>query len=374
MASRLAKWRNPDRLVAFLMLLPSIILLAIFVYGFIGKTAYDSMTDWEGVAINQEVSFVGLDNYEQLFTGLLDVRFRQGLVNNFYFTIFFILGCLALGLLLAILIDQGIRFEGSWRIIFLFPMALSFIVTGTVWRWLFNPVGGINRLPTLVGLEPLKIRWLTDRTQILQFNWQSLPLFLSVVLVIVLALVGLRYLRRRRMRATLLAGALAVLLLIWVALGGPAKIPVPEYEEVHGFNLAMIGIVLAAVWQMSGYTMAMYLAGMRGIPEELREAAIVDGANVFQVYRHIILPILQPITLSAMIVLGHISLKIFDLIFVMAGPDNATTDVPGVLMFVTAFRGNQFAKGAAIAMVMLIMVAVVIVPYLITTLRSETEL
>jgi glucose/mannose transport system permease protein len=136
----------------------------------------------------------------------------------------------------------------------------------------------------------------------------------------------------------------------------------------------MIGIVLAAVWQMSGYTMAMYLAGMRGIPEDLREAAIVDGANVLQVYRHIILPILAPITLSAMIVLGHISLKIFDLIFVMAGPDNATTDVPGVLMFVTAFRGNQFAKGAAIAIVMLIMVAVVIVPYLVNTLRTEHEL
>jgi glucose/mannose transport system permease protein len=151
-------------------------------------------------------------------------------------------------------------------------------------------------------------------------------------------------------------------------------VPVPKHEEIHGFNVAMIGIVIAAVWQMSGYTMAMYLAGMRGIPEELREAAIVDGANVFQVYRHIILPILQPITLSAMIVLGHISLKIFDLIFVMAGPDNATTDVPGVLMFVTAFRGNQFAKGAAIAVVMLIMVVVVVVPYLVTTLRSETEL
>jgi glucose/mannose transport system permease protein len=171
-----------------------------------------------------------------------------------------------------------------------------------------------------------------------------------------------------------ISAGLGLLLLVWILTGGPANIQTVEYEETHGFNLAMIGIVLAAVWQMSGYTMAMYLAGMRGIPEELREAAIVDGANVYQVYRHIIFPILQPITLSAMIVLGHISLKIFDLIFVMAGPDNATTDVPGVLMFVTAFRGNQFAKGAAIAVVMLIMVAIVIVPYLVSTLRSEHEL
>ena len=374
MARLTVKSINRDRLVAILMLLPSIILLAIFVYGFIGKTAYDSMTDWKGVAIEQEANFVGLDNYNQLFTGLLDVRFRQGLVNTFYFTLFFMLGCLALGLLLAILIDQGIRFEDGWRIMFLFPMALSFIVTGTVWRWLFNPIGGLNRLPTLIGLPPLEIKWLTDRTQILQFNWQNLPLFLSVVIIIALAVIAFRYLRQGRKQATLISGGIAVLILIWVLLGGPNAIPVPKYEEIHGFNLAMVGIVIAAVWQMSGYTMAMYLAGMRGIPEELREAAIVDGANVFQVYRHIILPILQPITLSAMIVLGHISLKIFDLIFVMAGPDNATTDVPGVLMFVTAFRGNEFAKGAAIAIVMLIMVAVVIVPYLTTTLRSEHEL
>jgi glucose/mannose transport system permease protein len=356
------------------MLLPSIILLAIFVYGFIGKTVYDSMTDWEGVAIDQETNFVGLENYEQLFTGLLDVRFRQGLVNSFYFTVFFILGCLVLGLFLAILIDQGIRFEGGWRIMFLFPMALSFIVTGTVWRWLFNPIGGLNRLPTLIGLEPLNIKWLTDRTQIIQFNWQDLPMILSVAALALVALSAFRYWRQGRKRATLISAVIGAAVLIWILVGGSDLVPVPEYEEIHGFNVAMIGIVISAVWQMSGYTMAMYLAGMRGIPEELREAAIVDGANVFQVYRHIILPILQPITLSAMIVLGHISLKIFDLIFVMAGPDNATTDVPGVLMFVTAFRGNQFAKGAAIAVVMLIMVAVVIVPYLITTLRSETEL
>jgi glucose/mannose transport system permease protein len=374
MAAFSIKSVNRDRLIAILMLLPSIILLGIFVYGFIGKTVYDSMTDWEGVALEQEVSFVGLENYDRLFTGLLDVRFRQSLVNTFYFTLFFMGGCLVLGLFLAILIDQGIRFEDGWRIVFLFPMALSFIVTGTVWRWLFNPVGGLNRLPTLIGLPPLEIRWLTDRTQILQFNWQNLPRILTAAAILALALVAYRYLRKGRRRATLLWGGMAVVVAIWALLGGPSRIPVPEYEEVHGFNVAMIGIVIAAVWQMSGYTMAMYLAGMRGIPDELREAAIVDGANVFQVYRHIILPILQPITLSAMIVLGHISLKIFDLIFVMAGPDNATTDVPGVLMFVTAFRGNEFAKGAAIAVVMLIMVAVVIVPYLVNTLRSEYEL
>ncbi len=374
MASLSIKSINRDRLVAVLMLSPSLFLLAIFVYGFIGQTAWNSLTDWAGVAQNAVINFVGFDNYNRLFTGLLEVRFRQSLVNTFFFTMFFMLACLGVGLILAVLLDQHVRGEGIFRMMFLFPMALSFIVTGTVWRWLFNPIGGINRLPTLIGLEPLKIRWMTDRTQIWQFNWQDLPKIFAIVTVLVLAYMTWRYWRNHRKRAMYISGISGLVLLAWVLLGGADAIVILEYEETHGFNIALISLVIAAGWQMSGYTMAMYLAGMRGIPEELREAALVDGASEFQVYRRIILPMLQPITLSAMIVLGHISLKIFDLIFVMAGPDNATTDVPGILMFTTAFRANQFAKGAAIAVVMLLMVAVVIVPYLVSTLRSEVEL
>jgi glucose/mannose transport system permease protein len=119
--------------------------------------------------------------------------------------------------------------------------------------------------------------------------------------------------------------------------------------------------------------MAMYLAGLRGIPEELREAARVDGCTELGVYRHVVLPLLAPITLSAVIILGHISLKIFDLIYVMAGGDNLNVDVPGIQMYLTAFRGNNFAIGSAIATVMLIMVAFVIVPYLVNTFRAEAR-
>ena len=364
---------NRDRITAFFMLLPSIILIAVFVYGFIAQTGYNSLTDWEGMGEKMN-EFIGLGNYKQLFTGLLDVRFRQSLVNTFYFTIFFMLGCLGMGLFLAMLLDQNVKGESAFRLIFLFPMALSFIVTGTVWRWLFNPVGGINALPTLIGLPPLEVKWLTDRTQVWQFNWQNLPLMISIFVILSSALMTWRYWRLGRRRSMLFVGVLGLLVLVWVILGGVEKIPVPSVPEMHGFNLALIGLILAAIWQMSGYTMAMYLAGIRVIPEEIREAAKVDGATEFQVYRHIIFPMLQPITLAAMIVLGHISLKIFDLIFVMAGPDNATTDVPGTLMFTTAFRANQFAKGAAIAIVMLLMVAIVIVPYLASTMRSEVEL
>jgi glucose/mannose transport system permease protein len=365
---------NRDRVTAFLMLLPSIILLAVFVYGFIGQTVYTSLTDWSGLSLNPEINFVGLKNYNDLFTGLLDVRFRQDLVNTLFFTILFIAGCLGLGLGLAVLLDQQIKGEGAFRTIFLFPMALSFIVTGTMWRWLFNPSGGINRLPTLLGLPPLDIGWLTDRTQVLQFNWQDLPGILALVVATILAVMAYRAYRSQHARRAWITGGIAVVLIVWALADGGKSIPTTMIPETHGFNVAFIGIIIAAVWQQSGYTMAMYLAGLRGVPEELREAARVDGANELQVYRYVVLPMLQPITLSAMIILGHISLKIFDLVFAMAGADNATTDVPGILMYLTSFRANQFAKGAAIAVVMLIMVALVIVPYLYTTLRSEQEL
>jgi glucose/mannose transport system permease protein len=147
----------------------------------------------------------------------------------------------------------------------------------------------------------------------------------------------------------------------------------PE-NEMQGFNVALIAVVVASAWQMSGYTMAMYLAGLRGIPEELREAARVDGATEVAVYRHVIWPILKPITLSAMIILGHISLKIFDLVYTLGGGGNLYIDMPGVNMFLTTFRSNDFGKGAAIAMIMLILVAFVIIPYLWSSMRSETQL
>jgi len=366
-----------DRLTAILMLLPSVLLLGVFVYGFIGQTAWVSFSDWgrdpaQALALNPEIRLIGWQNYRELFTGLIDQRFRQDLVNTFFFTIFFLAGCLGIGLGLAFLLDQDVKGEGFFRTLFLFPMSLSFVVTGTIWRWMLQPRGGLNVLPTTLGLPAGEFRWLTDRTQIWRFDWNALPSMTGVLVALVLAGVALTSWRAGRRPRAGVALASATLLGAWALTLGRSVALLP-FPELHGFNLAFIGIIMAAVWQMSGYTMALYLAGLRGIPAELREAARVDGANEGQLYRHVVLPLLQPITLSAMIILGHISLKIFDLIFAMAGADNATTDVPALLMYLTTFRGNQFSKGAAIAMVLLVMVAAVIVPYLWSSLRGETR-
>lgn len=283
-----------DRLIAILMITPSIIAVALFVYGFIAWNGWASLTNWRGLGVMNQVGpirfpnapFIGLDNYGRLFQ---DTRFQTDLRNNAIFTVAFLIGCVVLGLGLAILLDQKIKGESFFRNVFLFPMALSFVVTGTIWRWVFLD-------------KPFE--WVTNR------------------------------------------------------------------------NLALPAVIVAAVWQMTGFTMAMFLAALRSIPDELREAARVDGATEYGVYRHVVLPLINPIVLSALIILGHISLKIFDLIYVMTGGSQTlgfATDVPSIYMFQLAFRDDLFARSAAISAIMLVVVAIVIVPYLITNLRTETE-
>ncbi|WP_041433769.1 carbohydrate ABC transporter permease [Thermus sp. CCB_US3_UF1] len=366
-----------DRITALLVLLPSLVAVGIFVYGFIGQNLWVSFTDWgknpaQALALRPELQFVGLENYRELFTGFVETRFRQSVINLVFFTLFFMAGSLGLGLLLAVALDQGPRGEGFFRTVFLFPMALSFVVTGTIWRWLLQPQGGVNVLPTLLGLPPLAFPWLTTREQVLVFDWNRLPLYTAWVVGLVLLYVAWRAHRegekRRRFWALLSGGVL----LLWALTVG-SRVHLLPYPEPHGFSLALVGVILAAVWQMSGYTMALYLAGLRGIPVEVLEAAKVDGASPWQTYRHVILPLLAPITLSAMIVLGHIALKIFDLIFAMAGLDYAPTDVPAIYMYLLAFRGNQFAKGAAIGILLLLLVAGVVIPYLASQLRKEVR-
>ncbi len=322
-----------ERTASVLLLTPSALAIAVFVYGFIGFTGYSSLTKWNDLL--PDYTFVGLRNYQSIFANL---RFQYDLRNTVLFTVLFLIGCLGIGLLLAFLLDQRIRAEGLFRSIFLFPMAISFIVTGVAWRWLLNPgsaqmgSSGVNLLFDKVGLGFLKWGWFTDATILYITPESGVGQFLK-----------------------------------GVGLGGLATSSI-------GISLAMTAVVLAATWQMSGYTMAMYLAGLRAIPDELREAARVDGASEWQILRHIIFPLLQPITLSAVIILGHSSLKIYDLVVAMTGPGPGfATDVPAFFMWEITFRGNQFAQGAAVATVLLILVAVLIVPYLVYSVRTEAE-
>lgn len=363
-----------DRIKALLTLLPSIILIGVFVYGFICNTFWISMTDWGGVAAlaeNPEKNFIGFGNYKELFTGFLGGGFRQDLINAVFYSVFLLCGAIGLGLFIAILLDCKPRGEDFFRTIFLYPMSLSFIVTGTIWRWMLAPKGGLNILPSSVGMEPLSLKWLTSNNTILEFNWQNLWQIFLYIIAFFIIMAGIRKLRDETGRAGkrwIIIGVMTAVL-AWVF--GDMLPKMLFMEELHGFNLATIGIIMATIWQYSGYTMALYLAGFTGISQDLKDAAMLDGASSANYYRFIALPMLKPITLSAIIILSHISLKMFDLIFAMTGPDNSATGHPALNMYLTTFRANDFAKGAAIATVLFMIAATFIVPYLISSYREK---
>ena len=366
--------RSKDRIKAFITLLPSIILIGIFVYGFIGNTFWISLTDWGGVAAlaeNPVRSYVGPVNYVDLFTGFLGGSFRQDLVNAVYYSVLLLAGAIGIGLFLAVLLDNKPKGEAFFRTVFLYPMSLSFIVSGTIWRWLLAPQGGVNILPAYAGLDPLTFRWLSSTSAILEFNWQDLLqifLYLAAAVLLLWGFWALKSNPKKALYKLLLPGAL-VGVFAWLA--GPSLPKALFMEETHGFNTATFGIILATVWQYSGYTMALYLAGFTGISQDLRDAARLDGATTAGYYRHIALPMVKPITISAVIILSHISLKMFDLIFAMTGPDNGQTGHPALNMYLTTFRANDFARGAAIAIILFFIAAMFIIPYLISSYRQR---
>jgi glucose/mannose transport system permease protein len=366
--------RNSDKVKAFLTLLPSLVLVAVFVYGFIGNTFWISLNDWGGVgalAVNPEMHFIGFGNYRELFTGFLGGGFRQDLINAVFYSVMLLAGAIGVGLFIAVLLDNKPKGEAFFRTIFLYPMSLSFIVSGTIWRWMLAPQGGINILPTAIGLQPLQFKWLSSNTTILEFNWQDILIIALYLLSSVFIISGFVTLRRsgswavkRQLHPGKLMGGIT-----W--LGGDLLPRALFMEETHGFNLATVGIIMATIWQYSGYTMALYLAGFTGISQDLRDASMLDGASSANYYRHIALPLVKPITISAVIILSHISLKMFDLIFAMTGPDNGQTGHPALNMYLTTFRANDFSKGAAIAIVLFFIAATFIIPYMVSSYRQR---
>jgi glucose/mannose transport system permease protein len=283
----------------FFFVLPSIIAMAVFVYGMIGYTLRESLQNRTN-SYTEDVFYVGLTNYIELWQ---DPEFTHALSNLLKFTAVFMIGCLLSGLIMALLLEKGIKGEGFFRSTYLYPMAISFIAMGTSWRWLMDSARdedatGLNYILQKVGLGSLQSDWYTSE-----------------------------------------AGS-------------------------------MFAMSLPAIWQMAGYVMALFLAGFRGIPDDLREAARVDGASEFKIYRYILFPQLSPTFLTVLIILGHISMKVFDLIFGIA-TKSYVTKVLAIYMWQVIFDFQNYAKGAAIAIVILLMIAVAVIPYLIYVNKTE---
>lgn len=279
-----------------LVLAPSFILILIFVYGFIIFTGYLSFTDSR---ILPNFDWVGFSGYAKLWG---QRNWSIAIKNLAIFGILYIGICTLIGLLLAILLDQKIRGEGVLRPLYLYPMALSFIVTGTAWKWFLDPGIGLEQVVQNWGWESFEFGWIKDR------------------------------------------------------------------------NFAIYTIVIAAVWQTSGFVMAMFLAGLRGIDNEIIKAAQIDGASNVQLYWRVIIPQLRPAFLSAFVVLGHMAIKSYDLVVAMTsgGPGRAT-EMPATFMYSFTFTRNQMGVGAASAVMMLMLIASIIVPYIFAEVRGRGD-
>lgn len=286
-----------DRLghaVPKLVLMPSLSVVLLCIYGYMAWTAYISVS---ASSFLPNYDFVGLKQYSRL---LANDRWWVSCSNLVIFGVLFVGICLAIGVFLAILLDQQIRVEGAIRTIYLYPMALSFIVTGTAWKWILNPG---------LGLEKMVHDW----------GWTSF-----------------------------------------------------QFDWLVNPRMSVYTLVIAAVWQASGFVMAMFLAGLRGIDNSIMRAAQLDGASLPRVYWRIILPCLRPVFFSALIVLSHIAIKSFDLVTALtSGGPGYSSDLPALFMYAFSFTRGQIGIGAASAMMMLAGVLAILVPYLYSELRRR---
>ncbi|WP_223861357.1 carbohydrate ABC transporter permease [Geminicoccus harenae] len=276
------------------VLSPSLLMVTIGVYGFM---LFSVILSFTGSKMFPRFVFTGFDQYERLFS---NPRWGVAVQNIFIFGGLYIVLATILGLGLAILIDQRIRAEGAFRTIFLYPMALSFIVTGVIWQWLLNPGLGLERLVQGWGWESFSFKWLVD----------------------------------------------------------------PQ--------MAIYTVVIAGVWQVAGFVMALFLAGLRGINTEILSAARMDGAPTHKIYTRIIIPALRPVFLTAFVVEAHLAIKSYDLVVALTkGGPGFATELPSTFMYTTTFTRNEMGLGAASATVMLMTLAAIIIPYLYSELRHE---
>lgn len=286
-----------DRLQHWLpkiVLAPSMLVVLVCIYGYIFWTAFLSMTNSRFLP---SYKFVGFAQYEKLMD---NDRWMTSIINLGIFGVMFILIAIFLGVALAIFLDQNIRQEGAIRTIYLYPMALSFIVTGTAWKWILNPGLGIEKLMHDWGFTDFTFDWIVDS------------------------------------------------------------------------EMVVYTLVIAAVWQSSGFVMAMFLAGLRGIDSSIIKAAQIDGANLPTIYIKIILPCLRPVFFSAVIITSHIAIKSFDLVTALtAGGPGYSSDLPALFMYAHSFTRGQIGLGAASAMMMLAGILAILVPYLYSELREK---
>lgn len=280
-------------LAAYIAMIPMALTVVFAYLGTMLWTARTSFTNSRTFASN---NFAGVSQYVRLFN---NDRWLLSLQNIVIYGVLFIVLCLAIGLLLAVFIDQKVVAEGALRTVFLYPYAMSFVATGLVWQWILNPELGIQEVLHRIGFTHARFDWIVDQDRV------------------------------------------------------------------------VFTLVIATVWQASGLVMALLLAGLRGIDEEIWKAARIDGIPRWRVYVSIVIPMLAPSISTAFILLFVMVVKLYDAVVAMTqgGPGTAS-EVPAKFIMDYLFGRANLGLASAASIVLLVTVLAILAPVFYVRSRS----
>ncbi|USD67093.1 sugar ABC transporter permease [Vibrio sp. SCSIO 43136] len=272
---------------AYLTALP--MALTVFI-AYMGTKFWSVRLSFTSSRMLPKDDFVGFAQYERLFS---TSRWITSLENLLIIAFLFLAICFVLGFILSVFIDQKIKAESFFRTVFLFPYAMSFIVTGLVWQWIFNPQLGIQKTVNSLGFESFSFDWIVNP------------------------------------------------------------------------DMVLYTVIIAAVWQGAGLVMALLLAGLRGIDEDLWKATKIDGIPTWRVYISIILPMLRPMIITTVVLLSISIIKMYDVVVAMTGGGpGVSSEVPAKFIMDNLFERANIGLATAASTVMLTTVLCLIAPFI----------
>ncbi|MDP3263895.1 MAG: sugar ABC transporter permease [Tabrizicola sp.] len=282
---------QPKRLLrnlnAKIAALPMILTtLVVFVGGTVWTVVY-SFTDSK---LLPRLRWVGLDQYERLWS---NSRWLISIENLLFYGVMSLVFTIGMGFLLAVLMDQKIRFEDTFRTIMLYPFALSFIVTGLVWQWILNPQFGVQEI-------------------VRSWGWESF-----------------------------------------------------NFDPLNNPDTVLYGLLIAGLWQGTGFVMCLMLAGLRGIDEDIWKAARVDGIPTWKTYLVVIVPMMRPVFITTLVIVAAGIIRLYDLVVAQTsgGPGGNASQVPAMYVYDYMFQAQNLGQGFAASTMMLVSVLIVLIPW-----------
>ncbi|MBL9073053.1 sugar ABC transporter permease [Tabrizicola sp.] len=280
-----ARWtRNISAKIA------AIPMIATALVVFLGGTIWTVVYSFTNSKLLPKANFVGFDQYERLWA---TSRWTISIQNLMFYGVMSLVFTVVMGFILAVLMDQKIRHEDTFRTIMLYPFALSFIVTGLVWQWILNPQFGIQGV-------------------VRDWGWESFT-----------------------------------------------------FDPLNNPQTVLYGLLIAGLWQGTGFVMCLMLAGLRGIDEDIWKAARVDGIPTWKTYVVVIIPMMRAVFITTLVIVASGIIRLYDLVVAMTsgGPGGNASQVPAMYVYDYMFQAQNLGQGFAASTMMLLSVLIVLIPW-----------